>query len=100
MLGVIYKCFCSFLKVLDVIKRIIEAIICFLGVIEVFLVLIFLFVGVFKNVLHIINLILYMIYLSPEEINAFYSGVNLECLFIKRMDEIMSTESPERRAEL
>ena len=45
---------------------------CFLGVIEVFVVLGVLLVGSVITNLHIINLILYMICWSPKEINIYF----------------------------
>ena len=57
MLGVIYIFFRSFLKVLNVISIIIEAIMCYLDVIELFLVLTDGLVGPVNNALNITNLI-------------------------------------------
>ena len=66
------RIFCSFLKALDFILKIIEFIMCFLGVIEDFLVLRVWFVVASNTSLRIIYLIFYIICWYPEEINVFF----------------------------
>ena len=88
MVGDIYIFLYIFFKVLDVILKIFEARMCYIGVVEGFLVLRVWFVGAVNTTLHIIDLILYIICWSLQEINVFSVGVTLGFLLINRRDKL------------
>ena len=69
----LFTYFCSFVEVIDVIVKIFEASMCYVGVIDVyFLVLIGQSVGSINTALHVINLILYILCGLIKEINVFF----------------------------